>query len=182
KWGIEAEPCNNSKTGLEKALQGHYDLIIMDYEMPEMDGIQVTKAIRRQYSTQQLPVILLSSAYPNLTDNQKNRLFSGYYMKPFKHSLLLKSIIRILSPVKITAEATESEGDLVVKEKESMPTETPLNILLAEDNLVNQKLAVLTMKNMGYSMDVVANGLEAVEAVTRQKYDVVFMDVQMPEM
>ena len=182
KWGIEAEPCNNSKTGLEKALQGHYALIIMDYEMPEMDGIQVTKAIRRQYSTQQLPVILLSSAYPNLTDNQKNRLFSGYYMKPFKHSLLLKSIIRILSPVKITAEATESEGDLVVKEKESMPTETPLNILLAEDNLVNQKLAVLTMKNMGYSMDVVANGLEAVEAVTRQKYDVVFMDVQMPEM
>ncbi len=182
KWGMVAEPVNNSHTGLEKALEGNSDLIIMDYEMPEMDGIQLTRKIRKKFSGEELPVILLSSAYPDITDAQKNRLFSAYYMKPFKHSLLLKSILRILAPVVFKEESPEKEERMLKKEKEEMAEERPLSILLAEDNLVNQKLAVLTMKNMGYSMDVVANGLEAVEAVTRQNYDVVFMDVQMPEM
>ncbi len=184
KWGMEADPVNNSKAGLKKALTGNYDLIIMDFEMPEMDGIQVTRMIRDKFSKEEMPVILLSSAYPDLTDMQKSELFSAYYMKPFKHSLLLKSILRTLAPTIFKEETADKELKPLTTEteKQDQKTEAPLSILLAEDNLVNQKLAVLTMKNMGYSMDVVANGLEAVEAVTRQKYDVVFMDVQMPEM
>lgn len=181
KWGLIPSPVNTAQKGLDKALNEDFDLIVMDYEMPGTDGVQLTKKIREKYSKEELPVILLSSAYPEMTDKVKNFLFSAYYMKPTKHSLLLKSITRILAPKEALERADKKRGS-ATKAIEPPIAELPLTILLAEDNLVNQKLAVLTMKNMGYTIDVVANGLEAVEAVERQKYDVIFMDVQMPEM
>lgn len=181
KWGLIPSPVNTAEKGLQKALNEDFDLIVMDYEMPGTDGVQLTKKIREKHSKEELPVILLSSAYPEMTDKVKNYLFSAYYMKPTKHSLLLKSITRILAPRK-TESSRDKKRPTASKAIEPLVADLPLNILLAEDNLVNQKLAVLTMKNMGYTIDVVANGLEAVEAVDRQKYDVIFMDVQMPEM
>ena len=182
KWGIKPTAVNTSKKGLEKALNEPYDLVVMDYEMPEIDGVEVTKRIREKFTKKELPVILLSSAYPDMTDEKKNFLFSAYYMKPIKHSLLLKSITRILASNTSAKSKSVKRTEEINQATENVANEVPLNILLAEDNLVNQKLAVLTMKNMGYTIDVVANGLEAVEAVERQNYDVVFMDVQMPEM
>ncbi len=180
KWGLLPSPVNTSEKGLAKALNEDFDLVVMDYEMPGTDGVQITKKIREKYTKEELPVVLLSSAYPEMTDKVKEFLFSAYYMKPTKHSLLLKSISRILAPKSL--EAKPDKKKTASKAIEPVIVELPLTILLAEDNLVNQKLAVLTMKNMGYTIDVVANGLEAVEAVERQKYDVIFMDVQMPEM
>lgn len=180
KWGLLPSPVNTSEKGLKKALNEDFDLVVMDYEMPGTDGVQITKKIREKFSKEELPVVLLSSAYPEMTDKVKNFLFSAYYMKPTKHSLLLKSISRILAPKSL--ESKPEKKKTASKAIEPAIVELPLNILLAEDNLVNQKLAVLTMKNMGYTIDVVANGLEAVEAVERQQYDVIFMDVQMPEM
>lgn len=181
KWGLLPFPVNTATKGLNQALNEDFDLVVMDYEMPGTDGVELTKKIREKYSKEELPVILLSSAYPEMTDKTKNFLFSAYYMKPIKHSLLFKSISRILAP-KTSKGSSERKKSTASKALEPIPAELPLTILLAEDNLVNQKLAVLTMKNMGYTIDVVANGLEAVEAVERQKYDVIFMDVQMPEM
>lgn len=188
KWGILPTVVNTSQKGLDKALNEPFDLVVMDYEMPEIDGVEVTNRIRNKFTKQELPVILLSSAYPDMTDKKKDYLFSAYYMKPIKHSLLLKSITRILASnsqdptISKTEAPSKARTDAANTGEEIMNTEAPLTILLAEDNLVNQKLAVLTMRNMGYTIDVVANGLEAVEAVERQKYDVIFMDVQMPEM
>lgn len=182
KWGIKPTVVNTSKKGLDKALNGDFDLVVMDYEMPEIDGVEVTKRIREKYTKHELPVILLSSAYPDMTDKKKNFLFSAYYMKPIKHSLLFKSISRLLAAKDDEKTKETKSTDNVSPTQDNLATDIPLNILLAEDNLVNQKLAVLTMKNMGYTIDVVANGLEAVEAVERQNYDVIFMDVQMPEM
>lgn len=176
-WGIKSACVNTSKKGVKLALEKEFDFAIMDFEMPEMDGVQATEMIRAEKDKNQLPVILLSSAYPDLTEERKNALFSGYYMKPTRHSLLQKSLVRILSNHK-TEEARAPQASA----KEKNTSLVPLNILLAEDNAVNQKLATLTMRNLGYEIDVVANGLEAVEAVVRQEYDVVFMDVQMPEM
>jgi PAS domain S-box-containing protein len=176
-WGIKSVCVNTSKKGVAQAVEKKFDFAIMDFEMPEMDGVQATAAIRAEKSKEELPVILLSSAYPDLTEQRKDELFSGYYMKPIRHSLLQKSLIRILSKNKL-----EEASNKPTSPKEPNTSLVPLNILLAEDNAVNQKLATLTMKNLGYEIDVVANGLEAVEAVLRQDYDVVFMDVQMPEM
>jgi PAS domain S-box-containing protein len=176
-WGMKVTCVNTSKEGLNMALQGDFDLVIMDFEMPEMNGVQATEKLRRAKSVQELPVILLSSAYSDLTEERREYLFSGYYMKPIKHSLLLKSIIRILTSLALEDERKKAriaeEEDKSIKE---------VSILLAEDNAVNQKLATLTMKNMGYTIDVVDNGREAVDAVGKNSYDLIFMDVQMPEM
>ena len=175
-WGMNAVTVNNSVEGVEKALAQSFDLVIMDFEMPGMDGVQATKQIREKKPLSKLPVIMLSSAYPDLANEEKDQIFSAYYMKPIKHSLLQKSIVRVLNKNLLG----EKKGPLA--SKNGVIAMNNLNILLAEDNVVNQKLAVLTLKNFGFNIDVVANGLEAVEAVLRQHYDLVFMDVQMPEM
>ncbi len=176
-WGIDSLCVTTSKEGITAALSKHFDFVIMDFEMPEIDGVTATQNIRDMKSKKELPIILLSSAYPDLSEERKSELFNGYYMKPIRHSLLQKSLVRILTEIDVNTTKVERAVDFVKPE-----INHKLNILLAEDNAVNQKLAVLTLKNLGYEIDVVANGLEAVEAVLRQAYDVVFMDVQMPEM
>lgn len=176
-WGIESLCVTTSKEGITEALSKNFDFVIMDFEMPEIDGVTATQNIRDMKSKKELPIILLSSAYPDLSEERRSELFNGYYMKPIRHSLLQKSLVRILSETKTDITKVNRAVGSVKPE-----TNHKLNILLAEDNAVNQKLAVLTLRNLGYEIDVVANGLEAVEAVIRQQYDVVFMDVQMPEM
>ncbi len=176
-WGIDSHLTTIPEDGVDLAIGGKFDFVIIDFEMPKMDGLMATRKIREHRSVDELPIILLSSAYPDLDDDEKSRLFSAYFMKPTKHSLLQKVLIRILSTQNFeTDRSTDKEEKLKLAEK------YPLKILLAEDNAVNQKLALLTLDKMGYQADSVANGLEVLESVSRQKYDVIFMDVQMPEM
>lgn len=180
-WGIDCVPVSAPDEGLNLALDEKFDLVIMDFEMPEMDGIMLAEKIREKKTKESLPMILLSSAYPNLTKEKKDMLFSAYFMKPTKHSLLQKTLIRILSNKDF------SKDNIMPAANQQYPSHDlgkryPLSILLAEDNAVNQKLALLTLQKMGYEMDVVDNGLEALEAVGENKYDLIFMDVQMPEM
>lgn len=100
-------------------------------------------------------------------------------MKPIRPSALFDTLVGIFSaqPVEI-AKAAPSRSTL----DPEMATRHPLRILLAEDNVVNQKLALRFLSQMGYRADVAANGLEAIQAIERQEYDVVLMDVQMPEL
>ena len=175
-WGIESHLTTSSKDGVDFALSGTYDFVIIDFEMPEMDGVMATRKIREEIPLEELPILLLSSAYPEIEDEEKSQLFSAYFMKPTKHSLLQKVLLRILSN---KTQDAETKGP---KEKSKIADKYPLKILLAEDNAVNQKLALLTLDKMGYKADAVMNGLEVLEAVARQRYDVIFMDVQMPEM
>ena len=181
-WGIHCTPVNNPTEGLEYAMGEDYDLVIMDFEMPGMDGIAVAEGIRKKKSKDDLPIILLSSAYPNLTKEKKDMLFSAYFMKPTRHSLLQKSLVRVLSNKDFSQEEDSRENGQQMAASHDLGERYPLTILLAEDNAVNQKLAMLTLQKMGYEMDIVGNGLEALEAVAQKKYDLVFMDVQMPEM
>jgi PAS domain S-box-containing protein len=181
-WGIHCSPVNNAAEGLQCALSGEYDLVIMDFEMPEMDGIQVAEKIRAKKTKEEVPIILLSSAYPNLTKEKKDMLFSAYFMKPTRHSLLQKSLVRVLSDKDFTTTDQPNESAEQLATTHELGERYPLTILLAEDNAVNQKLAMLTLQKMGYTMDIVSNGIEALEAVAKKTYDLVFMDVQMPEM
>ncbi len=181
-WGIHCTPVNSPSEGLEYALGEDFDLVIMDFEMPGMDGIVVAEAIRERKSKDELPIILLSSAYPNLTKEKKDMLFSAYFMKPTRHSLLQKSLVRVLSNKDFSQEEQSRDNGQKMAASHDLGERYPLTILLAEDNAVNQKLAMLTLQKMGYKMDIVGNGLEALEAVAKKNYDLVFMDVQMPEM
>lgn len=180
-WGIEVVCVNNPEQAYKQAIKvKNWDFMIFDFEMPGMNGVELAEKVRQHYTKIELPIILLSSAYPEVSEQQISSLFSHYFMKPTRHSILKKAIVRILA---------EKDEDRMTNQEESGTEELhmlgkkhPLSILLAEDNMVNQKLAVLTLEKMGYQMDVVANGYEVLEAVERQHYDLIFMDVQMPEM
>ena len=180
-WGIDIVSVNNPDDAYREIVQNdRYDFMIVDFEMPSMNGLDLTRKIRKHRSKTDLPTILLSSAYPDISDKSMSTLFSNYFMKPTRHSMLQKSLVKLLAEkdnIKDRTNNGNTQDDIT-----QLGEKHPLNILLAEDNMVNQKLALLTLEKMGYQMDVAANGLEVLDAVARQPYDLIFMDIQMPEM
>ena len=152
-----------------------FDLAIIDMHMPGMDGLELARAIRKV--APKLPLVLFSSLGRKEAGDTEG-LFSAQLHKPLRQSQLFDTLITLLAhdgaPKK--TEATKPKLDA------SMAQRHPLRILLAEDNVVNQKLAMRLLSQMGYRADLASNGIEAIECVERQTYDVVLMDVQMPEM
>lgn len=125
---------------------------------------------------------MLSSAYLDLDADLKNELFKFYLSKPVKHSQLLGAIADVFKGkegILASAGGLKEEDPKLLSD---LGKDFPLRILLAEDNAVNQKLAVLTLQKMGYRTDIAGNGIEVLDALKRQKYDLIFMDIQMPEM
>lgn len=184
-WGMVPDSVTRGKEALKKIKSGKdYDLVIMDYEMPEMNGLEVVKEIRKTKTKEELPVLLASSINTELIDKEKDNYFNGNFMKPIKHSQLFDVLLKIFDVDLKEVKGSDDKKKLKAKSDQGakLAEQFPLQILVAEDNAVNQKLALLTLENMGYRADIAGNGLEAVDAVLRQNYDLVFMDVQMPEM
>ena len=155
-----------------------FDLAILDMHMPEMDGLELARRVHARHPS--LPLVLFSSLGRREAGDTEG-LFSAYLAKPVRQSQLFDTLVSLLAqrhearaPERRTAAAPKIDGELAARH--------PLRILLAEDNVVNQKLALRILQQMGYRADLASNGLEAVESVGRQTYDVVLMDVQMPEM
>ncbi|NJR66183.1 MAG: response regulator [Leptolyngbyaceae cyanobacterium CRU_2_3] len=156
-----------------------FDLLILDVQMPEMDGLTLATEIRQLPQYQNIPLILLTSMGRSETSlGIKGVQIAAYLNKPLKHTLLFQVVTQALSgqilPAYQAAKPTAMNA--------SLGQTHPLRILLAEDHPVNQKMALLILQRLGYRADVVGNGLEVLEALHRQAYDVVLMDVQMPEM
>jgi CheY-like chemotaxis protein len=145
--------------------------------MPEMDGLALASEIKRV--TPQMPLVMVSSLGQREAGAEGSG-FAAFLLKPIKPFLLYNALVGILArlpeaaPVRPAATAPRFDPD--------MGKRHPLRILLAEDNAVNQKLALRLLERLGYRADVAANGVEAIRATERQPYDIVFMDVQMPEM
>jgi CheY-like chemotaxis protein len=175
KWGLVAQDTEAPETALRMLAANSYDLAILDMHMPGMDGATLAQRIRAGGHT--LPLVLFTSLGRKEAGDDK--LFAATLAKPLRQSQLFDTLVNLLAhdaapqraaaPAKPTMDAQMAERH-------------PLRILLAEDNLVNQKLALRLLSQMGYRADVASNGIEAVESVGRQTYDVVLMDVQMPEM
>src|SRR5205085_11944150 len=106
-------------------------------------------------------------------------LFDAYLGKPIHQSNLFDTLVGILARGAVTSAAAPSRDASI---DPTMAQRHPLRILLAEDNVVNQKLALRILQRMGYRADLASNGIEAIESVQRQTYDVILMDVQMPDM
>jgi CheY-like chemotaxis protein len=143
--------------------------------MPEMDGLALAGEIRSRRSEQELPLLLLTSL-GRLPEVQLAGVFSAQLAKPLKASQLYNMLLHLLS----AGEGREDTAEATTDGKQA--TSSPLRILLAEDNAMNQKVALRLLERLGYSADVASNGLEALAALERQPYDVVLMDVQMPEL
>jgi PAS domain S-box-containing protein len=185
-WEMEVETADSGKAALE-AIAGSersgrpYSLIIIDYMMPEMDGIKLVRRIRSDETYGAVPIIMLTSSGSFEEERQAMELgVSRALTKPVRNSALLQAIKDSL--------AERGLGDYPEKGVENVSIEIPcskkacLKILLAEDNPVNQKLACRMLENIGHKVTVASNGRDAVEAVRSQNYDIILMDVQMPEM
>jgi CheY-like chemotaxis protein len=139
-----------------------------------MDGVALARAIREHRSESELPLLLLTSL-GRLPQLQSEGVFSAQLAKPLKASQLYNTLLQLLT----AGRAEEEEVEPVTDGKRARSV---LRILLAEDNTMNQKVALRLLERLGYRADVATNGLEAIEALERQPYDVVLMDVQMPEL
>ncbi|MEO6742974.1 MAG: GAF domain-containing protein [Caldimonas sp.] len=177
KWGMQVRDTESPAEALRWAGDGMpFDAAIVDMHMPEMDGLALAAQVRRLRPS--LPLILFSSLGRKEAGDSEG-LFSAYLSKPLRQSQLFDTLVGLLSHdaarqrVEPKAKPTIDAG---------MAARHPLRILLAEDNVVNQKLALRLLQQMGYRADLASNGVEAIECLERQPYDVVLMDVQMPEM
>jgi CheY-like chemotaxis protein len=158
------------------SLKQPVDLVITDMNMPVMDGVQLAKNIRQTHPD--LPLILLSSM-GNEQSKHSAHLFNAVLTKPTKQQVLHKHVVaQLKTNNKLVKEIQVVKSPFSV----DFARKYPMRILIAEDNLINQKLAIHILTKMGYQADLAANGHEAVNAVTAKKYDLILMDVQMPEM
>jgi PAS domain S-box-containing protein len=179
-WGMLPRSTASPAEALEWIRQGDpFDVAILDMQMPEMDGLTLAAEMRRERDTEALPLVMLTSLGQQEADVEGGE-FAAFLTKPIKASQLYNVLVGILAEkaqlIQRRDEAAKPQFD------PEMGQRLPLRILLAEDNAVNQKLALRLLERMGYRADVAANGVEAIEALRRQPYDVVLMDVQMPEM
>jgi len=177
KWGMASRDTESPGEALRWLDAGErFDLAILDMHMPEMDGLTLARRIRAGHPT--LPLVLFSSLGRREAGDTES-LFAAYLAKPMRQSHLFDTLVNLLAHESV---AKPAAGPAAPHLDPGMAARHPLRILLAEDNVVNQKLAMRLLQQMGYRADLAANGIEAVESVDRQAYDVVLMDVQMPEL
>ena len=177
-WGMLPRAAASGPEALNWIRRGDpFDLAILDMRMPEMDGLTLAAEIRQHRDQKALPLVMLTSMGTR-ERGSKAGLFSAFLSKPIKPSQLYDVLVGI-----IEGKSTTDKG--LVRELQidsPLAKRQPLRLLLAEDNVVNQKVALSILAKMGYRADVAGNGLEVLESLRRQTYDVVLMDVQMPEM
>ncbi len=152
------------------------DLVLTDMQMPYMDGIQVAQNIKRLYPL--IPVMLLSSIGEDYT-SEISKLFVSILNKPVRQHILSKHILNALQPNKLT---TSPERNSQEKLPASFSAQHPLKILVAEDNKVNQKVISYILNKLGYTHAMADNGAIATEMAAKENYDIILMDMQMPEM
>lgn len=181
-WGMTPHACESGQAALEllRAGQIAFDLALLDMQMPEMDGLMLANHIRNLPAYSYLPMIMLTSLGQREVAN--SAAFAAFLNKPVKASQLYNAIVPIFAHTEaITPKSSRSETEGPLFDV-SLGQRYPMHILLGEDNTVNQKLATKILERLGYRIDVAANGLEVLEALKRQHYDLVLMDVQMPEL
>ncbi|MEG4201003.1 response regulator [Microcoleus sp. Pol12A5] len=180
-WGMEIRAAQSAVEALNWLQSGEtFDVAILDMQMPKMDGLTLASEIHQLPKCHRLPLVMLTSmGKPEGSLSALSTHFAACLSKPIKQSQLYEVLTQALQaqPTKVQQRPPSSvEDDIKLGQR------LPLRILLAEDHLVNQKVALLLLERLGYRADVAANGLEVLEALHRQPYDVVLMDVQMPEM
>ena len=174
QWGMNPRAAENAPQALDwLRAGGQFDLAVVDSQMPGMDGLSLAMEIRKLSGTAMMPLVFL---LPLGTRANARVTFAHSLTKPVKPAQFFAAIERALFSKEKTAPPAPPKADRPLAER------FPLRILLCEDNEINQKVATRILKQLGYSCDLAANGREALEAFDRRRYDLVFMDMMMPEM
>src|SRR5262249_31366458 len=178
RWGMLARETESPTIALAWITRGDpFDVVLLDYQMPEMDGIALARAIRAMRGAQSPVLMLLSSIGQSMMAEHAAVGVATVLSKPLKLSTLHD---RLLDTVGAASPATAAASTSARADASSGTA--PLRILLAEDNEVNQKVALRLLERLGHRADVASNGGEALVRLERARYDVVLLDVQMPEM
>jgi CheY-like chemotaxis protein len=182
-WGMVPYATASGEEALRLLeLHNHFDLAILDMQMPEMNGLELGRAIRQLPGYQDLPLVVLSSLGISREEADRAMVnFAAILSKPIKQLQLHDALARVLGGKGNLVAKARTEQEQEAANSITNPTHS-LRILLAEDNLVNQKVALHMLKRIGYEANVVMNGLEALEILRESIYDVVLMDLQMPKM
>ena len=186
-WGMMGESFEDAPAALEglrrAAEDGEpYDLAILDMQMPDMDGMELARAIKANPRLRSVRLIMLTSMGQRGDGEEAERAgIEAYLPKPVRQSELRRAISAVIGAPAGTRDG--GRAPLVTRHSlNEQEARTRARLLLAEDNPINQKVAVRMLERLGYRVDVVGNGREAVEALSRGPYGAVLMDVQMPEM
>ncbi|MEM6347370.1 MAG: response regulator [Bacteroidota bacterium] len=176
KWGIESVSFSQPELVVEHLLAGNqYDLIISDMHMPLMDGADLCRKVRKHFSAKELPVILLSSIGASLAKEDR-ALFEVCLNKPARSQQIFYALCHVFEPSMV--EQTASPNASLQKAK----FDPSARILVAEDNMVNQKVAARMLDKLELNYQIAGNGKEALEAVLSVDFDIILMDMQMPVM
>ena len=176
-WGAFPKAAATAREALDWIHRGEaFDLAILDMQMPEIDGFHFAEVVHKR--KEELPLVMLTSL--GMRDRQVPAdLFAGRMIKPIKVAQLFEVLTNVLS---VEPAQTVKRAPSRPRLDAQMAEKYPINILLAEDNPINQQVVKLMLSRLGYKIEVVSNGLQALEAVKQSSFDLVLMDVQMPEM
>jgi CheY-like chemotaxis protein/HPt (histidine-containing phosphotransfer) domain-containing protein len=180
KWGMAPRDACNAQQALEWLRAGEpFDLAILDMQMPGMDGLMLASEIRKLPGAVTMPLVLLTSmgVHANNPDFAK-AAFASCLTKPIKPAQLFETLVRVISGSKTARRKTATPSKL----DPTLASRLPLHVLLCDDNVINQKVALRLLQQMGYHADLAANGVEALAALDREPYDMIFMDLMMPQM
>ncbi|WP_392534331.1 GAF domain-containing protein [Nostoc sp. C117] len=198
-WGMQVDRVNNATAALkaleEACEQGNcYDVALIDIQIPHIDGIKLGEEIKANSAISEIPLIILTSTNQRHQVQQALKIgFAAYLVKPVKASRLLDTIINILetqpevekgariSGLQARGKVQNTENSrIILSSSSSLQNKSKLRILLAEDNLVNQKVTLKQLQTLGYKADVVANGKEVLQLLEKIPFDLILMDCQMP--
>ncbi|HEX8509631.1 MAG TPA: response regulator, partial [Propionibacteriaceae bacterium] len=170
-FGMNVTTCPSPEEALARVAAGlAYDVAVLDLHMPGMNGVVLAEALA-ELPGGAAPRVLLTSL--GLKPAELERVFAAFLSKPVKRGLLQETLVKVL-------QGSSSVANPILHE--SIRASEPLRVLLAEDNLVNQRVAKLMLDTLGHQVDTVGDGVDAVAAAASRSYDVVLMDVQMPRM
>jgi CheY-like chemotaxis protein/nitrogen-specific signal transduction histidine kinase len=180
KWGMVPRDAHTAAQALEWLRAGErFDVAVLDMQMPGMDGLMLAAEIRKLPGGSSIPLVLLASMGVHCErPEDAGPTFASCLTKPIKPAQLCQALVRAISGSKPAAEPVPATAKL----DPALASRLPLRVLLCDDNVINQKVALRLLRQMGYRADLAANGLEALAALDRQPYDLIFMDVMMPEM
>jgi CheY-like chemotaxis protein len=153
-----------------------FDLILLDYNMPGMDGLEVARAIRADAALATIPILMLGSVTAQSSELLRNHGLAAYLAKPVRQARLHEVVSNVLGRTHPST-SEPAQGRAAAAETPKLGL-----VLVAEDNEINQMVAVRVLERIGFDADVVGDGQEAVEALAKRSYDAVLMDCQMPRL
>lgn len=186
-WKMKSDSAANGRQALQMmrsvAPSNPYELAILDMQMPEMDGLMLAHTIKSDPAIASTRLVLLTSLGNQLdAADMKQVGIEACVLKPVKQSRLFNRLAEVMAGHIPFAQIHTKSGALRLPPSSESPTDVPTRILLAEDNLINQKVAIGLLQALGYTADLATNGVEVLEALKRAPYDLILMDCQMPEL